>query len=199
MGKLTQNKKNLINHNYWALVKFEVLADHFMPCYSFSYFKGSDKKAVAKKIIREFNMQFAEAVSAQEPDEQLDEDLRELKIHFGNALAKIGSDPKKDTSLKKIEASIIVGWPTFSFIVLADGPWQSFTDNLFAELENDEYFSEFLEFIKEEVIYLEKGSESRKLFDQYKILKEMSPESIRKSDGENFLKLLSRVVYNNEG
>lgn len=130
---------------YWALVKFEVSADHFERAYSFVRYVGNGPLAVAGAIAAEFLRRVDEALSAEEePDDDVGEERLDMERRLSASVAASGM-PGAGASLAKLRDEICIGYPSYAFRVIAEGRTPRFLAAVLSALEDDEDFATFLE------------------------------------------------------
>ena len=181
---------------YWALVKFEVHADHFSPAYSFAHFRGKSKIDVSEEITENFLSKLDQAISFEEANEETETDRAELENRLRSITSTyLNENPLALGQLKKLESSFTIGYPSYDLKIVADGPWSQFAEAFLPALEEDEDFRYFVdEYASKDDS--DKTPEQTELFIQYQKLKQIRSAKHKKQDVSEFLNLVVEVVMN---
>jgi hypothetical protein len=182
--------------SYWALVKLEVHADHFSPAYSFKYFRGKTKGEVAQDIAETFLSRVDEAISYEEPDEEVETDRVELEQHLRSVLSRFSEgNASGPLDLKEMETSITIGYPSYDLAILADGPWSQFVKSFLPALEQEDDFHDLMEEYESAEVSTN-SPEQTELLIQFQRLKTIGSNKLKEEDVSRFLNLIEEVVMN---
>lgn len=186
---------------YYALVKYEIHADDFVPAYQFVSFISSTPIQLAESIAREFVQRVDEAISCDdEPDEELKTDRKELNRRLKAFINNIKAT-KNVKHLEIFEDSITINYPTYEFTVLISNQEEMFYSKLLTVLGADEDFVDFIDLQIEDYDpdFTDDDSEHKHdLALDFQRLISCQPEELEKEDLRTFLKGVEEYVQNED-
>ncbi len=81
-----------LKNDYWAIVRVEILANHFEPVASFDYYCAPSKLEVAELIVESFTNNAKNSLSNYGDEDLMTEELDVLNRHFESVLQEMVSE-----------------------------------------------------------------------------------------------------------